>query len=115
MNEGLFVIGGLSLVMVLVLLLPFSSRRVEEELEAFLFIMGVISVSISNLWSWNLLKEASIGPIKITLVVLIAGLLFRALRLKIVNHTVTFETRFGSRFLVFTMVVVLGLISSVIT
>ena len=115
MNEGLFVIGGLFFVMALVLLLPFFSKRVEEELEVFLFIMGIISVSISNLWSWHLLKEALIEPIKITLAVLIAGLLFRILRSKIAKSTIVLENRFGNSVLVFIIVVSLGLISSVIT
>jgi predicted cation transporter len=115
MNEGLFIIGGLSLVMVLVLFLPFLSKRVEEDLEIFLFIMGVVSLSISRLWSWNLLNEALIEPIKITLAVLIAGFMFRALRSKIANYTIALRDRFGIRVLVFIIVVALGLISSVIT
>jgi predicted cation transporter len=115
MNEGLFIIGGLSLVMVLVLFLPFLSKRVEDDLEIFLFIMGVVSVSISRLWSWNLLNEALIEPIKITLAVLIAGFVFRALRSKIADYTVALKNRFGIHILVFIIVVALGLLSSVIT
>ncbi len=114
-GAGLFVIGGLFFVMALVLLLPFFSKRVEEELEIFLFIMGIISVSISKLWNLHLLKEALVEPIKITLAVLIAGLLFRILRSKIAKSTVALESRFGNNVLVFIIVVGLGLISSVIT
>ena len=40
MNEGLWIIAGLAAIMGLVLVLPFSSKKIEKELEAFLFIMG---------------------------------------------------------------------------
>lgn len=35
-----WVVAGLALIMALVLLLPFSVKRVEEELEIFLLVMG---------------------------------------------------------------------------
>ncbi len=115
MNENLFVIGGLSTVMGVVLLLPFLSKKVEEELEAFLFIMGIISVSISRLWSWHLVEEAFVEPIKITFAVLIAGLVFRLIRPKIGNWVRLAISRFGYGTLFFIVVVGLGLLSSVIT
>ncbi|MFA6185692.1 MAG: DUF1646 family protein [Phycisphaerae bacterium] len=115
MNEELFIIGGLAIVMGMVLLLPFFLKRVEEELEAFLFIMGIISVSISHLWSFHLVKEALVEPIKITLAVLFAGLLFKLLRSKIGNGVNIVVNRFGYGTLFFIVVVGLGLLSSVIT
>lgn len=42
----------------LVLVLPFSVRWVEEELEAFLFVMGCLAVTMSGLWSRRLVGEA---------------------------------------------------------
>jgi len=115
MNENLFVIGGLSAVMGMVLLLPFLSKKIEEELEAFLFIMGIISVSISRLWSWHLAEEALLEPIKITLAVLIAGLLFRLIRPKIGKWVQSAISRIGYGTLFFIIVVGLGLLSSVVT
>ncbi len=92
MNEGLWIIGGLAAIMGLVLVLPFSSKKVEKELEAFLFIMGVLAVSISKLWSWHLVKEALIEPIKITLAVFVAGLLFRLIRPRVGKWTTAIGT-----------------------
>ena len=115
MNEGLFVIAGLSTIMALVLLLPFLSRRIEGNLEAFLFVMGTISVTISHLWSWRLLEEAFLSPLKITAAVLVAGLLFRAVRPKIGLWTSFVTAKLGYRVFFFIVVVVLGLLSSVIT
>ena len=115
MNEGLLVTGGLATIMGLVLVLPFSVKKVEEELEAFLFIMGILAVSISKLWSWHLVKEALVEPIKITLAVLVAGLLFRFVRPKLGKWTSVLAQRLGYSTLFFIIVVGLGLLSSVIT
>jgi len=114
MNEGL-VIGGLATVMGLVLVLPFSVKRVEKELEAFLFVMGVISVTISGLWSLHLVKEALVEPIKITMAVFFAGLIFKLIRTKVGKWTSAVAQRFGYSVLFFIIVVGLGLLSSVIT
>ena len=115
MDKGALLIGGLSAIMGMVLLLPFFSKKVEEELEAFLLIMGILAVSISQLWSWHLLHETLLEPVKITVVVLLTGFLFRALRPKIKQFTNSVIDRFGYNFLVFILVVGLGLLSSVIT
>jgi len=55
MNETL-VTGGLVFIVGLVLVGPFLSKRVEKQLEAFLFVMGCLAVTISGLWSWHLVK-----------------------------------------------------------
>jgi predicted cation transporter len=114
MNETL-VTGGLVVIVGLVLVGPFLSKRVEKQLEAFLFVMGCLAVTISGLWSWHLVKEALIDPIKITLAVLIAGLIFRFIRPKIGAWAHAFAKRFGYPTLFFIIVVGLGLLSSVIT
>ena len=115
MGKEIWLISGLSTIMGLVLLLPFFSKKVEEELEAFLLVMGILSVSISKLWSWHLLHETLYEPIKITVVVLLAGFVFRMLKPKIEQFTNSVIARFGCNFLIFFLVVGLGLLSSVIT
>lgn len=118
MSEHL-VTGGLATIIVLVLTLPFLVHRVEKQLEAFLFIMGVLAVTISGLWSWHLVTDALLDPVRlkhpIVEAVLVAGLLFRVLRDKIRNSVIGVEQRVGRRFFLFLVVVVLGLSSSVIT
>ena len=71
------VLGGLGLIMGLVLLLPFSVRWIEEELEAFLLAMGCLAVTLSGLWSRHLIEEALTEPVKISLAVLLFGFIFR--------------------------------------
>ena len=114
MNESL-IIGGLITIVGMVLVLPFASKRIEKQLEAFLFIMGCLAVTISGLWSWHLVKEALVDPIKITLAVLIAGLIFKFIRPKIGKWAHAFARKFGYSTLFFIIVVGLGLSSSVIT
>ncbi len=114
MNETL-VTDGLVFIVGLVLVLPFLSKRVEKQLEAFLFVMGCLAVTISWLWSWHLVKEALIEPIKITLAVLIAGVVFKFIRPKIGKWAHVFARKFGYSTLFFIIVVGLGLSSNVIT
>lgn len=114
MNEHL-VTGGLAAIIISVLTLPFLVHRVEKQLEAFLFVMGVLAVSISNMWSLGLVEKALVEPIKITLAVLIAGLIFGSIRVKVGVWATRLGERFGFGLLLFIIVAGLGLLSSVIT
>jgi predicted cation transporter len=74
------IIASLFVILLLVLLLPFLVKRVEENLELFLFVMGVLAVTVSAQWALPLVEEALLEPLKITAAVLVAGLLFKLLR-----------------------------------
>lgn len=115
MTESMWIVIGLSVVIGLVLFLPFLSRKVEEALEAFLFLMGIISVTISKHWSWHLIEESLHEPLMISVTVLVAGLVFRAMRYKLQTCVRFFLHKFGYAPLLFLLVVGLGLLSSVIT
>ena len=75
----------LTIVILLALFLPFMVHTVEQQLEAFLFILGVIAVTTIGAWNWHLVKYALTEPIKISLAVLIIGLLFRKFRLNVAH------------------------------
>ncbi|OGF48716.1 MAG: cation transporter [Candidatus Firestonebacteria bacterium RIFOXYA2_FULL_40_8] len=105
----------LLIILFAVLILPFTVKKVEEDLELFLFIMGVLAVSVTSQWSLTLIEEALVEPIKITAAVLIAGLLFRELKGFIQKYlNLTVKTT-GLRLFSFLLVFFLGLISSAIT
>ncbi len=110
---------GLVVIVALVFVLPFLVHKVEKQLEAFLFVMGCLAVTISGLWHWELVHDALLDPIRlkhpIVEAVLIAGLLFRAFRDRIRRSVMGVEHAVGQRFFLFLVVVVLGLASSVIT
>ena len=71
---------GLIVILILVLFLPFTVKKVEHNLEVFLFIMGILAASISGMMKWPLIEKALIDPINITLAVLLAGLLTKWLQ-----------------------------------
>ena len=109
------IIAGLALIMGLTLVLPFSVKRVEEELEAFLFVMGLGAVTISGLWSLHLVKEALKEPLAITFTVALVGLLFRKVRHRREGWIDALRKKLGLGPSVFIIVAGLGLGSSVFT
>lgn len=115
MYQEYLVVAGLAAIMGLTLFLPFSVKKVEEELEAFLFLMGVSAASISGVWSFRLVGESLTEPVKISAAVLIAGFIFRAVRARISGAVVAVMRIAGRPAAVFIIVTVLGLVSSVLT
>lgn len=109
------IIAGLAVIMGLTLVLPFSVKRVEEDLEAFLFVMGLGAVSISGLWSMHLIVEALEEPLPITITVAVVGLLFRKVRSHLRTWVHALTKKIGDGPAIFVIVLVLGLGSSVFT
>ena len=105
---------GLIIILLLVLFLPFT-KAVEHNLEVFLFVMGVCSVFVSQVFSMDLLRTALTHPINITLAVLVAGLLFRWFQAPIEKGVLGMSRAIPYRLFIALFVIVLGLISSLIT
>lgn len=83
--ENTLLIGGLFMIFMVVLIGPFLNKRIESNLEAFLFAMGVISATVSSAWSAEVIHEGLVAPINISLAVLGAGVLFHYVR-KYIDH-----------------------------
>ena len=109
------VIPGLLAILAVVLFAPFLVKKVEEELEIFLFLMGCTALFITSQWSLPLVKEALIEPFKISLAVLIAGFLFKAFQKPLARNVTKISDALGLKASVFLLIVLLGLLSSVIT
>lgn len=105
----------LSLLIAVVLFLPLTVHKVEENLEAFLFLCGAFAVTVSQSWSGHLVLTALEDPIKITVAVLVAGLLFRKFNKNIQQLTQKAVKTLGLRWTLFLIVFVLGVTSSLIT
>ena len=106
---------GLMIILILVLILPFTLKIVERHLEIFLFVMGIFAAKLSGVLHVGLIKKALQDPLTISLAVIVAGLMFRCFQ----KPTETIVRRASERiplpfFLAF-IVIFLGLISSVIT
>ena len=94
---------------------PFINRKLEHNLEAFLFVMGISATTISGAWSGHLIHEAFKEPLPISSVVLVAGYLFKYTR-HYLDHLVQFAFRFiPQSVFIFLVILILGLLSSVIT
>lgn len=109
------VIAGLVVILLLVLFLPFLVKPVEHNLEVFLFIMGILSTLVSGVMNTELILHAAQDPIMITVAVLLAGLLFKWLRVQLENGVAAISRRIPINVFAAILVIVLGLISSVIT
>lgn len=128
---------GLFIIVLLVLVGPFMVKKIEHNLEAFLFVMGVLAVTIAGFytkdalasigyteeqmemigWNIDLIMEAIEEPIYKGIVpaVLVAGLLFHYGRSYAQSAMISITKKVPIRIIVFLIVVLLGLFSSVIT
>lgn len=105
----------LSALIAVVLFLPLTLHKVEENLEAFLFCCGLFAVTVSKVWSWHLVELALVDPIKITAAVLVAGLLFKQFHTQLQKLTHWAIKKIGLRTTLFLIVFILGFTSSIIT
>jgi predicted cation transporter len=113
---------GLCLIVLLVLILPFVTRKVEENLELFFLIMGVCAVTVAGLWSWELVIEAAkapvvIGqvPVGIFQVVLVFGLLIHFYNKAFCRGILTIASKLGWRLFTFLLILLLGIFCSVVS
>ena len=114
MNSAM-VLSGLSAIFVGVLVGPFLNKKVEANLEAFLFIMGVVSATVSDAWSVELIHEGLVAPIEITAAVLGAGVLFHYLR-KYIDHAMRrMLITVPLSLIISSGIIILGLLSSLIS
>ncbi|MFH1540295.1 MAG: DUF1646 family protein [Elusimicrobiota bacterium] len=108
-------IAGLIIILIFIFVLPFLLKKMEEELELFLFVIGLIAVSITYQWNLHLIRECLIEPIKITLVVFLAGILFELTQKSLDKNLNRIVEKLGLKLFVFLLVVVLGVFSGIIT
>ncbi|HIP58286.1 MAG TPA: DUF1646 domain-containing protein [Archaeoglobus profundus] len=125
LSEPVFhIVIGLVIILILVLILPFKVKIVEENLEPFFLIMGILAVTISGQWSVELIKEAlkepvwlpnSPVPIGIFQVVLIFGLIVNKYSRQIYRMILSLIKKVGLRLFVAIVIIGLGLTSSIIS
>jgi predicted cation transporter len=125
---------GLVAIFFLVLILPFRVKQVEHNLEVFLFICGIAALTLSGFmkipgemtgWSMAIINEALLSPLKITSVfgipvgivqiVLLVGLLIYFFYHRLQSAILGMIDRIPLSWIVFLLIVILGLISSIIS
>ncbi len=108
-------------IFLLILILPMTVKRVEHNLELFLFILGGLTLVLSHLLgpepliSLRLIESALLEPVKLALATLVFGLIFRAVREPLTKKLGAVEGKLGPRAFAFLLIFLLGLLSSVIT
>ena len=107
----------LVLVLLIILVLPLTIRKVEDNLEYFLFVMGILATIISRSMNIHFILEILENHFlyMITFAVLIGGLLFRYVNTyveKAMNYSLK---HISLKLLIFSMIIIIGLLSSVIT
>ena len=105
----------LSALVLAALFVPFVWKKVEEELELFLFVCGAAAVSVSKIWSAHLIWEALKEPLLISSAVLVLGLLFKRFGAGLPGWVHRLEEKTGPKWFLFLFVLVLGITSSIIT
>jgi len=125
---------GLLVIFLLVLILPFRVKRIEHNLEVFLFACGVTALTIAGFiavsgvktgWSLAIIGEALLTPVSITnlfgvpvgivQIVLVAGLLIHLFYHRMQEAIVGLVGRLSLQAIIFCLIVILGLVSSLIS
>jgi predicted cation transporter len=106
---------GLLVILILVLILPFTVKAVERNLEIFILIMGVSASLVSGMFEPALLAKALKDPVYISIAVLAAGVLFKWIQTPLKNGISRIGTVIPYQLFLAIVVIILGLISSVIT
>lgn len=113
--------GILLLIFLIIIVVPFLIKKAEENIELFLLIMAVITITVSHslgsepIWSLELVKSSLLEPIKLAVATLVFGFLFRMFREPLKKKVLLLEEGLGPRLFAFLLIFTLGIISSVIT
>jgi predicted cation transporter len=108
---------GLFAIILVVLIAPFKVKIVEKNLEAFLFVMGALAVTLTNKWAMDLVQLAAGEPVLKGIVpaVLVAGLIFFYGKMAFQSFMNALTKKVNVAVLIFLSTLILGLVCSVIT
>ncbi|MBC8061709.1 MAG: DUF1646 family protein [Clostridiaceae bacterium] len=108
---------GLLVILLFILLLPLTVKKVEDNLEIFLFIMGALAMIISKSITVHFILEVLENQFlyMITAAVLIGGFLFRYVNKHIQKLVGYILIHIPLKLFIFIMIIFIGLVSSMIT
>jgi predicted cation transporter len=111
---------GLGLVALAVLLVPILFEKIEEYVELFFLAMGILAVTISGAWHWEVVAAALAAPVIISNVpigifqsVLIVGFLMCRYGQRFDEFIQGLVTRISPRWFVFSLILFAGLLSGI--
>jgi predicted cation transporter len=106
---------GLVLILIAVLVGPVLIKPIERNIELFFLAVGALAAIITGQFRWSMIHAAASEPIALTVAVLVFGALARTARPAFDRGVQRLRAAVSARWIYFTLVVVLGLLSSVIT
>jgi predicted cation transporter len=102
-------------VLLLLLLGPVAVDRIERNLEAWFFILGVIAATLAHAWSLELIIGVARAPAFITIAVIAAGIIFGQFRPMLDHRFGVLRQKLSRPTLTAISIIVIGLLSSLIT
>lgn len=104
-------------LLLVILFFPLIFRKVEENLEAFLFIVGILTLIVSSSFNLHFFLEVLGNPFiyMITMAVLIGGFIFKYINKHIEKTIKNILNHIPLRIFICIIIIIIGLISSVIT
>jgi predicted cation transporter len=106
---------GLGLILLAVLLCPVLVKPVEQNIEIFFLGAGTLASASTGQWGRELLHAALTEPIPLTIAVLVFGIAARQLRPLLDRGVARLVKSVSPRWIYFSLIILLGLLSSVIT
>ena len=106
---------GLVCVLIAVLLGPVLIEPIGQNIEVFFLAAGAFASAITRQWNLELLSTTLTQPIALTIAVLVFGVVARIMRPSLDAWFKRLATSIAPQWIYFSLIVVLGLLSSVIT
>ncbi|MGO9061430.1 MAG: DUF1646 family protein [Candidatus Binataceae bacterium] len=108
-------IAGLALILIAVLLGPIFVRPIERNIEVFFLAVGILAPILAGRFGWPVVRAAATEPVALTLAVLFFGIVARLGRPLLDKGIQFLRAAMPARLIYLTLIVSLGLLSSVIT
>jgi predicted cation transporter len=105
----------LGLILIVVLLGPILVKPIERNIELFFLGVGALTAIVTGQFGWPMLHAAAIDPIALTVAVLIFGIIARLFRSLFDSGIGQVRAMISPRWIYFTLILTLGLLSCVIT
>jgi predicted cation transporter len=103
------------IILVLLLFGPLAVHFIEENIEAYIFIIGIVATLIGSGFNSQLVLKAAEEPIMITIAVVVAGVLFGFTRERLDGLFARLRRRVGRPVLAAVSIFILAILSGVIT
>jgi predicted cation transporter len=102
-------------ILLLLLIGPIAIRFIEQNIEVYVFIIGIVATLMGSGFDWRLVLRAGKEPILITLAVVIAGILFSFARRRLDRAFARLRRRIRRPLLAALSTFVLAVLSGIIT